>query len=1021
MESAWEAMASRNAEAQLSRSRAAASASLAAHHSFNKTANATTTGFVPTITSPPGSASSTSYSVAPKCNASLQNSYHRMVTDIEEYTLTNGAIKTAVLDDHESYTTFTLTGPTTYTTVYTRALRPGRPWQAYYPDNYQCCMDCYVYFPQVEVYYWPVPNSEETCANGSRPLVTAQAVLPSNGTNTAAARFNTLSSNSSQTGPATTVNAEGFTFVSPSVYVAFGDVSAGDACGAVGQKHTSVTLGFAPGVLQTVTALGKDHYDTTLRTRAFDPKNVLCPPDFEPETLFVQQDSIAGIHTYRPRIQIPADLQNLDPKWSTCVVDDYEGIDPPRQLVPASGFGDDPVATTSESPVQQATPAGVVPPLPKDTGKGGEGTPGKPPTKPPPDPPESNPNPNPAPQPGQSDPPPAQGLTESGPPPVSGGENTGSSGNSNPQQQPNPNAPSIQNPTNPNGNANNQPAIASQHGNGPEPDQPAVVVKGHTIQQGAPTVTIGGKPVVYSKGSVYVNGVAAPAPTIGNVPAPAASPKQLAKPVTLGGFKFTPTLHPETESTAVDPVVIVKGQTLTENGAPATINGKPVIYSGGAVYAAGTRVSVPTVQPHQPPSPVNVAGLSFTPQPILSHGSGPVPAVIVAGHTLTEGEPAVSVNGAKVAYSSGSVYVNGKAAALPTPAPQPADQVNPPVVVGGLSFYAAPSAHNQYGGPTPVATVAGHAIVQQPNGVVAIDGTTLSPGRSPMTISGTPISLNPTAIVIGSSTIPLPPTPTAQAIATAGAQIISQDAAGAVIVAGQTLVPSGAAVTISGTRYSLASTALIAGTSTIPLPTPAKVSVLRDSAGELLTVASNGGLVIRPGATISAGGPAITISGTPFSLMISGGSTLLLEGTKALSLSSSITPPPLEIFSSVVTADADGDYVVNGKTITPDGPAVTISGTRISIGHIGSAEILVVGTSTSTVGADGSISTGSGNQTSSASGVVSTTAVEPVGSAGAGGGVTAAPTSGSDVRSRISWLMLWGGLGMIWSMVPGII
>ena len=176
-----------------------------------------------------------------------------MVTDIEEYTLTNGAVQTAVLDDHDSYTTFTLTGPTTYTTIYTRALRPGRPWQAYYPDNYQCCMDCYVYFPQVEVYYWPVPESEEVCANSSESLVTAQAVLPSGAAKTAAARINTLFSNSSLTGPVTTVNADGFTFVSPSVYVAFGDVSAGDACGAVGQKHTSVTLGFAPGELQTVT------------------------------------------------------------------------------------------------------------------------------------------------------------------------------------------------------------------------------------------------------------------------------------------------------------------------------------------------------------------------------------------------------------------------------------------------------------------------------------------------------------------------------------------------------------------------------------------------------------------------------------------------------------------------------------------------------------------------------------------------------------------------------------------------
>lgn len=179
-----------------------------------------------------------------------------MVTDIVKYTLTDDSKKTAKLFDHEGINTFTLTGPTTYTTIVTHAFRPGRPWQAYYPDDYQCCMDCYVYFPEVEVYYWPVPVSEEQCANGSDPITEQATLLPD--AKTARAHFSTLSSNNSMTGPVTAVNSNGFTFTSPSIYVAFGDVSAGDACGAVGQKHTAVTLGFAPGELQTVT--GKFEY-----------------------------------------------------------------------------------------------------------------------------------------------------------------------------------------------------------------------------------------------------------------------------------------------------------------------------------------------------------------------------------------------------------------------------------------------------------------------------------------------------------------------------------------------------------------------------------------------------------------------------------------------------------------------------------------------------------------------------------------------------------------------------------------
>ncbi|KAL8917581.1 MAG: hypothetical protein Q9208_007864 [Pyrenodesmia sp. 3 TL-2023] len=1148
-----------------------------------------------------------------------------MVTDIEEYTLTQGAVKTAMILDHESYVTFTLTGPTTYTTFYTRALKPGRPWQAYYPSDYQCCMNCFVYFPHVEVFYWPPPESEQICANSSETLVTAQAVLPTGAAKTAAATFNPLFSNSSQPGPASTVNAEGFTFVSPSVYVAFGDVSAGDACGLVGEKHTSITLGFAPGELHTVTRLGKDHYDTTLGTRAFDPKNVLCSPDFSVPKLFLQQDSLAGIETYRPRIQMPSALHNLDPAWKSCTVDDYEGVDPPRQLVPASGFEDDPVAITSESPVQQATPAATIPPLPANTGEGkpenenpngsGGSTPG-PSNDPPSDPPASDP-------PSGQDSPPADpdmpviqdppsldsstdpGDTDSAPPvaadpveqpkpevpdkqdpnasgdsnngqaqpqPAQGGQAQGgqtqggvvqggqalegqqSQGGQQaqggqPQSQPGQSRPgqsrpgqaqpgqvqsgqqaqeepaqggpaqggqqaqggenqgaqeATSNPTQTK-NGDDQTPNVPQEAQPPKPSQPAVVVQGQTITQGAAPVTIAGKPVTYSQGSLYMNGVAAPAPTVRNTPQsppPGPQPKPEAAPVNLGGFKFTPIFQPavqgKTENPAITkpvvivqgqtvrqdappitingnevvysagsvrvgntavpvapanggqapepvsiqgmtftsmaipppaanegspvisgnearPVIIVKGQTVTENGPAATVNGKPVVYSGGAVFAGGTRVNVPTVPPGQPPTPMSVAGVRFTPQPMQTHGDGPVPAVVVAGHTLTEGAPAVSVNGAKLAYTSGSVYVNGKAAPVPTPAPQPAREENQPVVVGGLSFYAAPPASQQNRAPSAIATVAGKTVVQETGGAVAIDGTTLTPGSSPIVISGTPVSINPTALVIGSETLPLPTLPTAEAVATLAGLTVSQNAGGAVIVAGKTLVPGGPALTISGTRYTVASSALIAGSSTIPLPKPSGSPILYDSQGGSFTLASNGALIVQPGATISAGGPAVTISGTPFSLVTSAGNTLLVEGTRTLPLSgATITPPPLEIFSSTVTANADGAYVIGGETITPDGPAVTISGTRFSLGHnSGGVEVLVVGSSTSTV--DARITSGGigGNSTLPGTGALPTSAGGPTSSAGIGGDIIAGLSSGASSTISVIRSTVWGFMAVM--------
>lgn len=956
-----------------------------------------------------------------------------MVTKVAQFTVDKGEVESQVLGDHASYVTFTLTGPTTYTTIYTEAFRPGRAWQAFYPANYQCCMDCYVYFPQVEVFYWPVPESEEQCANGSQPLVTAQAVLPTGAARTAEARMNTLFSNSSLTGPITTVNADGFTFVSPSVYVAFGDVSAGDACGAVGQKHTSITLGFAPGELQTVTALGKDHYDTTLHTRAFDPRNILCPPDFEPEELFVQQDSLAGIHTYRPRIQIPPALQNLDPTWSSCIVDPYEGIDPPRQLVPASGFADDPVPLTTATPPQQATPAGAGPSLPKNTGSDGGSQ-----VTPPLDPQINSHSP-------------MQGTSGGG----GSDPHKGDEPQNQPNGQPDPGRPSgsgkgqVQN--GPQGNTDPTKVTNGQGQAGanapqepqPQPAQPAVVIAGQTIKQGASPVTIGGQAVVYSQGSVYVGGAAAAAPTAGPGPQAVAKPDPKPAPVELDGFKFTPivqepsaqknaakpaqlqpavvvqgqTIHqdappvtingqkvsysrntvhvgkdnvpiasaqpnqpgkpvevqgmtftpvaippppptpPNQAASPAKPIVVIKGQTLRENGPAATINGRPVVYSAGNVYAAGTKVSIPTLHPGDPPTkPINVAGLVITPQPVFPSPSNGVPAVIVSGHTITANAPAITVNGANLAYSNNNIYVNGKAAPVPTAhaSPPQADknpQTNGPVTVGGLTVLPVPQQKNPAAAasPTPIVTLApGQTIYRnQFNNVILPGGVTLFEGSPSIIISDTAYSLlGSTALLVDSSTIPLP-----------------------VITAP-------------------------------PSPSAHSSSVLIDAAGESFTLASSGGggVVIAPGITLSVGGAGATVSGTPYSLFTSAGMTFLIEGTSTLPLTpalASATPipaPPLTIFGSTIAADSDGSYVFGGKTIKPDGSAVTISGTAVSLGHVrsGEAEVLVVGSSTTTVlEATGNASAASTRITRASA----TSAAET--SASASGAVDGGDTSGS--------------------------
>ncbi|KAL8845821.1 MAG: hypothetical protein Q9221_009041 [Calogaya cf. arnoldii] len=976
----------------------------------------------------------------------------RMVTRMEGYTLTSGESENHLLNEGETVKSLSLTGPTTFITTIKHALRPGRPWGAYYPDDHRyCCMNCYVYFPEVEVFYWPVPESEASCANGSKPTVTSQAVLPTGAAKTAEARYNALFGNSSITDVVSIVNDNGFTFVSPSIYVAFGDVSAGDACGAIG--------------------LGKDHYVTTLGTRAFDPANVLCPLDYEPETLFVQQDSLAGISTYRPRIEIPQALQDLDPAWKRCVVDSYEGIDPPHAL--------------SNSQL-------LAPPLPKETGNGEGGEPGKPPGNPQANPPA--PITNSPPNEGSSDPPKQQDpqqpnaqdpgkLDQSGRNPtqdVPNGDARPGPANQQAPQQPDAPGSEISNqngiggkpveddrkgPSEPSKTTSppTSPADISTQQPNPQPAQPAqpsIVVEGQTIKQGAAPVTIGGIPVIYSKGSVYVGEASAPAPTAGGfnfvpvvqqkMPENAAKPAQAKpavivqgqtikqgsppviingnkvtytggviqvgneivpitppklneppKPVVVQGMTFIPTVvAPKADSEGPDdkqtipnsnpsrqpprPAIIIKGQTISENGPPATINGKPIVYSGGAVFAVGTKVVVPTVLPGQPPAkPINVAGMSFTPLAIASpeqssryNNDGDAPAVMAAGHTLTQNAPAIIINGATLAYSSGSVYVNGKAAPAPTTPPlaqlptthqAAADK---PIVVGGLTVYAAPptppqekSQEPDKGQNTPLATIADQTISDLPNGAVVIDGTTLTLSASPIIIAGTPISLNPTALVIDRTqliprpTLPPPPSPLIPFTTVAG-EAVSRNADGAVVVKGKTLTPNG---------------------------------------------------------------PGVTIAGTPVSIAISADRTFLIEGTRTIPLAASITAP-FQLLGEMVSADEKGVFLVGGQTLVPGGEAIIVEGMRVSLGFGSKGVEVVVGGRTSMVlpaSMASSINTMRGSRNGTvATGEVVKSASEPTGTAGVGGnGIVSMPVdvgSGASAGVRRLWgvggwcvLVLW--------------
>ncbi len=219
---------------------------------------------------------------------------------------------------------------------------------------------------------------------------------------------------------------------------------------------------------------------------------------------------------------------------------------------------------------------------------------------------------------------------------------------------------------------------------------------------------------------------------------------------------------------------------------------------------------------------------------------------------------------------------------------------------------------------------------------------TLTPGGA-ITVSGTPISLAPsaTAIVIGTSTHQLAIGATTLPTLTIGTLTIPPNSLSQYIISSQTLTPGGL-ITLSGTPVSLApsATAIVIGTSTQQLEVGA-TTLPALTIGTLTVPPNSLSQYIISSQTLTPGG-LITLSGTPISL--AGSATALIIGSSTIPLgSSTILPPPLTIGSQVFTANSATQYIIGSQTLTPGG-VISVSGTRVSLAAGDTAA--VVGTRT---------------------------------------------------------------------------
>ena len=305
---------------------------------------------------------------------------------------------------------------------------------------------------------------------------------------------------------------------------------------------------------------------------------------------------------------------------------------------------------------------------------------------------------------------------------------------------------------------------------------------------------------------------------------------------------------------------------------------------------------------------------SSDPKASVADPASSFPTVTVAGQALTISNPsAVSIAGTVLIPGGAEATIAGTPVSL---APS-----------GNLVVGTAPSHQS-----STVLTIAGHTITANPTSF-QIAGTPVKAGGPVVTVSGTAISmgLSGNLIIGGGASITSPPA----TIFTVGAHRFTADGAD-LVASGTTIRAGGSAALVAGTSVSLGpSGVLVVGSTTTTLAGFPQSSIFTVGGN---TFTANPTKFSIGGATLSAGGPGITVNNTLISLNPSGS---LLIGTSTIPLQSP-TAAIITTDGQTFTVEQGGMIAVGGITLSSGGPGTILNGTPITFGSGG----LVVGSGT---------------------------------------------------------------------------
>ena len=387
--------------------------------------------------------------------------------------------------------------------------------------------------------------------------------------------------------------------------------------------------------------------------------------------------------------------------------------------------------------------------------------------------------------------------------------------------------------------------------------------------------------------------------------------------------------------------VIVGSQTLRAGGSPVTVGDGTLVSlapSATAIVVDGRTSRLPQAGQSRPPPVLTIGSTTLTPNAATQFFVGP-------GQTLSPGGVA-TIDGTVVslAPSASFIVIGGSTQALPESLPVPG---SPPQFVIGSSTITAQVTQDRSNNPNGQNN-------HMPSPTFVVSGQTLAPGAPAITVSGTTLSLAAAGSVLvvngASSTIQSPAFPNiTPPVLTIGNSVFSalDSPRNSFVIAGQTLVPGGSAITASGTTLSLASLAslLVVDGVTSVIPDPAALTINVGNEVFAPISAPSGPSFVVGDQSLIPGGPAITVSGTTLSLAPFA-SFIIVDGTTSSLVTPSLqfgNPPVITIGGDVISAlpEPPGPiFVVDGQTLVPGGSEITVSGTTLSLAQ--SASLVVI-------------------------------------------------------------------------------